>query len=53
MQTSKIETKKDGKEFERFDDLLRKVIAVPKEEINKREQAEKHKKETKKKARRR
>lgn len=49
----RVETKKDGKEFERFDDLLRKVIAVPKEEINKREQAEKHKKDAKKKARHR
>jgi len=33
----KIETKKDGKEFERFDDLLRKVVNVPKSEIDKRE----------------
>jgi len=50
---TKIETKKDGKEFERFDDFLRKVIAVPKEEINKREREEKHKNEAKKKARHR
>jgi hypothetical protein len=45
----RIETKKDGKEFERFDDLLRHVVSVPKEEINRRERAEKEKKEAKKK----
>lgn len=45
---NKIETKKDGKEFERFDGLLRQVVSVPKEEINKREKAEKAKKEVKK-----
>lgn len=39
-----IETKNDGKEFERFDDLLRKVVAVPKEKINGHEAAEKAKK---------
>ena len=44
----KIETKKDGKEFERFDDLLRHVVKVPKDEINRREQEEKQKKETRK-----
>jgi hypothetical protein len=35
-------------EFTRFDDLLRKVVSVPKEEINRREKEEKQKKETKK-----
>ena len=45
----KLEMKKDGKGFERFDDLLRQVVSVPKEEINKREQAENQKKEAKKK----
>ena len=44
----KKETKNDGKEFQRFDDLLRKVVSVPKDEINKREKAEKDEKEKKK-----
>lgn len=39
----KIETKKDGKEFDRFDDLLRQVVKVPKDEISKREKEEKEK----------
>lgn len=43
-----IEMKTDGKNFERFDDLFRKVISVPKEELKKREEAEKQKKEAKK-----
>ena len=33
----KIETKQDGKEFERFEDLLKQVIKVPKSEIDRRE----------------
>ena len=33
---TKVETKKDGKEFQRFDDLLRTVVSVPKKEIEKR-----------------
>lgn len=45
----KIETKKDGKEFERFDDLLKKVVSVPKSEIDKREKEYK-KRQAKKKA---
>lgn len=44
----KIETKKDGKQFERFDALLSQVVKVPKDEINRREQVEKEKKECKK-----
>jgi hypothetical protein len=48
-ELKKIEMKKDGKGFERFDNLFRHVVSVPKEEINKREEAEKHKKEAKKK----
>jgi hypothetical protein len=44
-----IETKKDGKEFDRFDDLFRKVVSVPKTELDKREAAEKAKKAAKKK----
>jgi hypothetical protein len=41
------ETKKST-EFKRFEDFTRKLVAVPKEEIKKREQAEKAKKETSK-----
>lgn len=44
----KIKTKEDGKGFTRFDNLLRQVVKVPKSEINKREKAEKTKKESKK-----
>ena len=36
-----IETKKDGKEFERFDEFLTELVKVPKDEILKREKAEK------------
>ena len=43
-----VETKKDSKGFERFDNLLRQVVNVPKEEIEKREKMEKQKKECKK-----
>lgn len=43
----KIETKKDGKDFDRFDELLRTVVKVPKDEILKREEKEKQKKEAK------
>ncbi len=50
MQKKKPEIKTDGKNFERFDDLFRKVITVPKEELKRREEAEKQqKKEAKKK----
>jgi hypothetical protein len=45
----KIETKKDGKEFDRFDALLREVVNVPKSEIDKREAAAKEQKEKAKK----
>ncbi len=44
-----IETKQDGKEFERFEQLLSQVVKVPKDEILKREKDEKQKKEAKKK----
>lgn len=44
-----IETKKDGKEFERFEQLLSQVVKVPKREIIRREKAEKQRKEAKKK----
>lgn len=37
----KIEIKKDGKEFKRFDELLSAVVKVPKDEILRREKDEK------------
>lgn len=37
----KIEMKQDGKEFERFDEFLTKLVQVPKNEILKREKEEK------------
>ncbi len=40
-----IEMKNDGKEFERFENLLKQVVIVPKDEILKREKDEKAKKE--------
>lgn len=45
IMKKKIETKKDGKEFERFNDLLSQVVKVPKSEIEKREKAERQRKE--------
>lgn len=42
------ETKQDGKEFQRFDDLLSQIVKVPKKEIEDREKAEKQKKEARK-----
>jgi len=44
----KDKRKQDTNEFKRFDDLLRKVVSVPKDEIKKREQEEKQKKSEKK-----
>ena len=47
----KLEMKNDGKDFERFDALLREVVSVPKEELNRREaeyQAEKEKRQARK-----
>ncbi len=38
-----IEMKQDGNDFARFDDLLRKVVKVPKDEILEREKAQKQK----------
>jgi hypothetical protein len=46
----KVEMKNDGKEFERFENLLREVVKVPKDEILKREKAEKESKEKAKKS---
>ena len=44
----KIELKNDGKEFERFENLLREVIKVPKDEILRREKEEKEKRKQRK-----
>ncbi len=44
----KIDIKQDGKEFERFENLLRQVVKVPKDEILRREKAEKQSKEKRK-----
>lgn len=43
MQKKKAKTT-DNVEFKRFEDFTRKLVAVPKEEIKRREQAEKEKK---------
>lgn len=42
-----LEMKNDGKDFTRFENLLRQVISVPKEELRRREEAEKQKKKAK------
>lgn len=39
-----IETKNDGKEFERFEKLLGQIVKVPKDEILRREKEEKKRK---------
>lgn len=44
----KLEMKNDGKDFERFENLLRQVISVPKEELKRRELEEKEEKRYKK-----
>lgn len=49
IMEKKIETKEDGKDFKRFDDLLRQVVSVPKEEIIEREEAEKQNRKARKK----
>ena len=41
----KIETNQDGKDYERFEDLLREVVKVPKDEILRREKEEIERKE--------
>jgi len=43
-----IKTKQDGKEFERFEQLLGQVVKVPKDEILRREKAEKERKKARK-----
>lgn len=44
----KVEMKNDGKDYERFENLLREVISVPKEELRRREETEKSEKQRKK-----
>ncbi len=41
-----IETKQDGKEFERFDEFLTELVKVPKDEILKREKEAKSRNRT-------
>ena len=36
-----VEMKKDGKQFERFDEFLTELVKVPKDEILRREKEEK------------
>ena len=43
-----IETKQDGKEFQRFENLVRQVVNVPKDEIKEREKVEKEKRKQRK-----
>jgi hypothetical protein len=43
-----IEMKNDGKDFERFENLLREVVKVPKDEILRREKEEKEKRKQRK-----
>ena len=45
-----IETKNDGKEFERFEQFLGQVVKVPKDEILRREKEEKERKKKAKKS---
>lgn len=45
-----VEMEQDGKEYERFESILRQVVKVPKEEILKREKEEKQKNKVKRKA---
>ena len=45
-----FETKNNGKEFERFDAFLTELVKVPKDEILRREKAEKERKKKAKKS---
>lgn len=49
MVTTKPNSNADEKEFQKFDELLRGVVAVPKKEIDEREQQYQREKKTKKK----
>lgn len=42
-----VETKQDGKEFERFTNFVREIVKVPKDEILRREKEEKERNERK------
>ena len=44
----KIELKEDDKSFERFEDFVRQIVKVPKDEILKREKEEKEKNKARK-----
>lgn len=50
-ELEKIEIKKDGKNAERFESLLRTVVNVPREEIQKREAMYQKQQKAKKKSR--
>ena len=43
-----IEMKNDGKDYERFEAMLRQVLSVPKDEILRREKEEKERKKLRK-----
>ena len=43
-----MEAKQDGKEFERFDKFLTELVKVPKDEILKREKADKERNKARK-----
>ena len=47
-ELKKIELKNDGHDYERFEALVKKVVSVPKKEIDARAKAEKEKKATNK-----
>ena len=48
IMKKEVEMKNDGKDFDRFENLLREVIKVPKDEILRREKAEKEKRKLRK-----
>jgi hypothetical protein len=47
MMKKQPETKPDSKDFERFDEFLTELVKVPKDEILRREKAEKEKNKAK------
>jgi hypothetical protein len=48
IMKKEIETKQDGKEFERFENFVRQIVKVPKDEILRREKEEKEKRKQRK-----
>jgi len=52
MKTKEIEINHDGKEAERFVDLARRLVAVPKAELDKRLEADRQAKQERKDAKR-